>query len=114
MVNRAERIDARFRPGSYAGFRLRETILLMNRVQTDLNKGRYRNALRQRRGIVEMLQATRDMLGGQDRIEVVQDAVSPMPKRIRKNISDASGGKLPADYREILKQYYRRLSENGQ
>lgn len=112
IVNRAERLNARFRPGSYAGFRLRQSVLLMNRVQADLERGQYRNALRQRAGLAGTLRATRDMLGRDSQIEVAQDAAKPMPKHLRKNISDASGSKLPANYSEILKQYYRRLGEN--
>ena len=112
IVNRAERLNARFRPGSYASFRLRQSILLMNRVQADLERGQYRNALRQRAGLAGTLRATRDMLGRDSQIEVAQDAAKPMPKHLRKNISDASGSKLPANYSEILKQYYRRLGEN--
>jgi hypothetical protein len=34
-----------------------------------------------------------------------------MPKYIRDDIADAMKGKLPSEFRDVLEQYYRRLSE---
>ena len=36
-----------------------------------------------------------------------------MPKYIRDNVADAMKGKLPAAYRDVLEQYYRRISEQA-
>jgi hypothetical protein len=109
LRNRAERIQANFKAGDFSGFSMQQAILLMNRVQQDLEKGDYRNALRRRRATIEAIRRTGEMMG--DKIEVTQDTTAAMPKYIRDNISDAMKGNLPAEYREILEQYYRRLSE---
>jgi hypothetical protein len=46
-------------------------------------------------------------------IDVVQDTSAEMPKYVREDISDAMNGKLPAEFEDVLKVYYSRLSEAG-
>ncbi len=109
IINRAERIAANFKTGEYTSFRMKQAITLMNRVKNDLDDGRYRNALRARKVTIQALRQTQMMIG--KKLEVTEDSSNAMPKYVRDNIAAARGGKLPAEYREMLEQYYRRLSE---
>ena len=36
-----------------------------------------------------------------------------MPKYVRDRLADAITGPMPAEYREVLEQYYRRLAEQA-
>jgi len=46
-------------------------------------------------------------------VDVVRDASTDVPKYIRENINDAMGADLPAEHREQLQQYYRRIGAEG-
>ncbi|MCK5114577.1 MAG: hypothetical protein KAR11_07435 [Phycisphaerae bacterium] len=107
IVNRAERLQVRFKTGNYAKFKLSRAILLMNRVRNDLERGEYQNALRRRRGVISNLQDARKSFG--KKLEVTGDTSAGGAKQIRDDISDAMKGKFPAEYREALQEYYKRL-----
>ena len=109
LLNRAERMQTRFQAGDYANFKFLQAITLMNRVKKDLETGRYTSALRARKDTLSALKQAHDVLTG--RIDVEADASAAMPKYIRDNIADAMKGNLPAEYRDALEQYYRRLGQ---
>ncbi len=113
IVNRAERISANFKPGDYSTFQMQQAILLMNRVKNDLTQKRYKNALRHRHATLAAMNKTRQLLTQGREIDVAEDTSQAMPKYIRDNINNSMQGKQPAEYREVLQQYYRRLSEAG-
>ena len=109
LVNRAERIRSQFKVGDYSNFKLLQAITLMDRVRGDLERFRFRNALRHRKDTVGAIRQTQMLLAG--RIDVTVDASSAMPKYLRKDINDARNGKLPAEYKAALEAYYKRISE---
>ena len=111
LLNRSERIRAHFKANDYANFKFLQAITLMNRVKKDLENYRYHNALRARDATIAALKQTHLSLSG--KVDVEADSSSAMPKYIRDDIADAMKGKLPAEYREVLQQYYRRLGEQG-
>ena len=112
IINKAERLRERFGTANYAGFKLVESIILMNRVQQDLANYRYQNVLRQREAVLDtMRQAKVHTRGG---IDVSADTTMHMPKYVRDDVADAMKGKMPEEYREVLEQYYRRLSQTSQ
>ena len=110
IVNKAERLRGQFEVNDYAGFKFLQAITLMNRVQRDLEKGRYRNVLRAREQTISALKQSRLRIG---QIDVAQDASAEMPKYIRDDIHDAMNGKLPTEFQDVLRVYYSRLSEAG-
>ena len=110
LVNKAERLRGQFQVNDYAGFKFLQAITLMSRVQRDLEKGRYQNVLRAREQTLSALTQSKLRIG---QIDVAQDTSAEMPKYIRDDIADAMKGKLPAEFRDVLEQYYRRLSEAG-
>ena len=107
LINRAERLQARFEVKDYANFKFLETITLMNRVKSDLESYRYRNVLRSRDEVVGSLRETHDLLTGD--LEVTADETRSMPKYLREDIADAARGRMPERFREALEAYYRRL-----
>ncbi len=111
LLNRAERIQEQFRQESYGNFKLLQAITLMTRVQSDLENYRYQNVLRVRDTVLDSLGESKLHIGRS--IDVVTDTASAMPKYIRDDIADAQNKALPPEYREVLEQYYRRLSEQA-
>ena len=111
LVNRAERMQARFKPNDYSNFKFLQAITLMNQVRNELENHRYSNALRSQKRLVGTIREAGDLLTG--KIDVTQDSSAGMPKYIRDDIADAMKGKLPDQYRAVLEQYYRRLGETG-
>jgi len=109
LINRAERIRSQFKVGDYSNFKLLQAITLMDRVRGDIERFRFRNALRHRKDTVAALKQTQMLLSGT--IDVTVDASSAMPKYLRKDINDARNGKLPAEYKAALEAYYKRISE---
>ena len=110
IINKAERMQGQFKVNDYAGFKFLQAITLMNRVQHDLEKGRYQNVLRAREQTIAALKQSKLRIG---QIDVAQDTSADMPKYIRDDIADAMNSKLPAEFRDVLKQYYQRLSDVG-
>ena len=111
LINKAEQIRARFKVTDHSNLRLFQAITLMNRVKDDLDKFRYHNALRARKEVVGALQDTAMLLSGD--VDVQSDVTASMPKYIRDDIADAMKGTLPEEFREVLKQYYHRLNQEG-
>ena len=110
--NKAERIQANFKVTDYSNYQFLQAITLMNRVQHDLENYRYVNALRQRHVTLSALQRTHLLLTGG--IDVTSDATANMPKYVKDDIADAMKAKLPAEYRQVLTEYFRRLAEAGE
>jgi hypothetical protein len=111
IVGKARRFGGAFQPGDYAGFRFQEAVTLMSRVANDLGSFRYRNVLRARSVALGAIQRTATLLG--TGIDVSDDGSAGMPKNVRENVTDAMSGNLPAEFRDALEHYYRRLSEQA-
>jgi len=107
LLNRVEKVRPQFEVSDYTNFQFLQTVTLMNRVKKDLENNRYRSALRAKQAMLSALKQTMLSLSG--KVDVEADSSSTMPKYIRDDIADAMKGKLPAEYREALQQYYRRL-----
>ena len=108
IANKAERLRAKFEVNSYAGFKFLQAITLMNRVKGDLDSYRYQNVMRTKDQTLAALKQSRLRIG---EIDVTADESAGMPKYVRDNIADAMKGKLPEEFKDVLEQYYKRLSE---
>ncbi|MHC4985453.1 MAG: hypothetical protein ACYTFO_04780, partial [Planctomycetota bacterium] len=111
LVNRAERLAAQLDAGDLAAIRMLEAITLMNRVSDDLGRYRYRNALRVRDQAVSALQQAAGALAGE--VEVIADPTEALPDWVRDDIRDAADTPLPAEFRDELQAYYRRIAEQA-
>ncbi len=110
LVNRAERIRANFKQSDYSGFKLDSAVTLMKKNAEDLKAGRYKNVLRQRNVLISSLKQTALLLGGM--INVRSDKSTAMTKQVRDNVADTMQDKMPEDYKDVMQQYYRRMSES--
>ena len=84
----------------------------MNRVHGDLRDYRYLNALRRRDPVLRALRDAKAILKGEG--DVVSDRSAAMPKYVRQYIADAAATELPAGFRQPLRQYYKKLSEQSE
>jgi hypothetical protein len=112
LLNKAQRLQEKFQASDFANFKFLQAITLMTRVNGDLQDYHYQNALRAKDTTIGAIGQTKLLLSG--KIDVAADSSSAMPKYVRDEIADVTDNNLPAEYREALKQYYRRLSQQGQ
>jgi hypothetical protein len=108
LRNTAERLNLQYGLDRYDNFRLRQATQLMRDVETDLNANRYQNALRHRDVLVDDLDASRMLLGGQ--VDVQQDTTPTTGMKVQKDLNDAMQGALPPAWSDPLKAYYKKLA----
>ena len=107
--NTAERLNLKYQLNRYDNFRLAEAGVMMRQVETDLEAGRYQNAMRRRDLLVDTLDTSRMLMGGE--IHVQQDTTPTGNAKIKTDIADAMKGQLPAAWADALKQYYEKLGQ---
>ncbi len=108
LRNNAERLNLQYQLGRYDNFKLQESTLLMRRVESDLQDNRYQNALRRRDIVLDSLQTSQMLLGGQ--IHVQLDTTPTPSGKTQRDIADAMKGQLPPAWSAALQEYYRKLS----
>ncbi len=111
LLNKAERIQGGFKVTDYSNYQFLQSYELMQRVQREMEGFRYQNALRQKHVLLSGLKRTQLLLAG--KIDVTADATANMPQYVKDDIEDTRKAKLPAEFREALKSYFRRLAEAG-
>jgi DNA-binding ferritin-like protein len=106
--NSAERLALQYKLSRYDNFKLQASINLMREVETDLNSGRYQNAMRKRDVLLDDMDTSRMLLSGQ--INVQQDTTPTTSLKLQKDLNDAMKGELPAAWSDPLKEYYKKLA----
>jgi len=109
ILSRSRRAAFSFRPKDYSNFAFLRAIILMKKVHAGLRSYRYKDVLMDRDHVLSALRDSQAAAAGQ--ATVTSDRYETVPKYIRKYIMDAADGELPAEYRQPLREYYRRLSE---
>ena len=109
LRNSAERLNLQYQVGRYDNFKLLESIAIMRRVESDLRSNRYQNALRRRDVLLDAMDTSHSLVGGQ--ISVQRDTTPSGNHKLEQDIGDAMKGKLPAAWSEPLKEYYRKLGQ---
>ncbi len=110
LRNKAEKIDAKFKVMSWPS-PFEETVKAMKQAEDDLRGGRYQNVLRQRPIILKNLKDTRLFL--QEQVRISKDSSSPLPHNLQDEILDASEGAAPRGYEQLLKDYYKSISQQN-
>ncbi|HIQ22259.1 MAG TPA: hypothetical protein EYH34_13625 [Planctomycetes bacterium] len=109
LRNRAEAIDLRhFQVMGYHHTDLEKMIELMRQIERDLKAGRYRNALRQRKVLLDGLGRVKQYVEGE--FEVRQDRTLNLPADIQKEILGSMLDPSPVGWEEINRQYFERLT----
>ncbi len=109
LRNKAERLDLQYKLGKYDNFKLMEATVLMRKVENDLNANRYSNAMRRKDLLLDSLDTSQLLLGGE--VHVQQDTTPTVTQKTQQDINDAMKGDLPPAWSEALKQYYQKLGQ---
>jgi hypothetical protein len=109
LRNKAERLNLQYKLARYDNYKLLESIALMRRTESDLDANRYQNAMRERDVMLDSMDESRLMLGGE--VHAERDTTPTAGEKMRSQIDDAMKGELPAAWSDALKQYYQKLSQ---
>jgi hypothetical protein len=107
LRNKAEGVDLQFQVMKYHRTDLQKLIESMSQIERDLKAGRYQNALRERKVLVEGLGNVKQYLQGE--FVVKQDATVNLPTDIQKEINGSMQDPQPAGWKELNEQYFQRL-----
>ena len=105
--NSAERLNLQYQLGRYDNFQLTQAIEMMRRLEADLNANRYDNALHRRDVLLDTLDTSRLLLGGE--VHVQQDTSPQVSRKLESDIHQAMSGDLPPAWSDALKKYYEKL-----
>ena len=108
LRNKAEAIDLRMQVANYHRTDLQRMIEAMAQVERDIKAGRYQNALRQRRLLVDGLRNVKQYLQGE--FEVRKDATPNVPSDVQKKILGAMQDPSPPGWEAANRDYFGRLS----
>ena len=111
LRNRAEAVDVQFQVLNFHHTDLKKMIAMMAQIERDLKAGRYQNALRRRRVMVDGLGNVKQYLEGE--FEVRQDTTSNLPTDVQKQLHGSMQDPSPAGWEELNRQYFERLSTGG-
>lgn len=109
LRNKAERIELGFKVMNYPTEQISRTIQIMKEVEDSLRSGRYRNAMRQRKVLLEGLRKTKEFLDGEVNVHI--DRSAALPTFLQDEIIDAMSETPPKGYEDLLKKYYENLSK---
>jgi len=111
LRNKAESIDPQLQILNYHRTDLKNLIELMAQVEADLRAGRYQNALRQRKVLLEGLGNLKQYLEGE--FHVRQDTSVNLSADIQKEILGSMRDPSPPGWEELNRQYFDRLTSGG-
>ncbi len=111
LRNKAEGIDLQFQIMNFHRMDLKKLIEMMAQIEEDLRTGRYQNALRQRQVLLEGLRSAKQYVAGE--FQVRQDTSENLPSDIQKEILGSMSEPAPPGWEDMIRDYFRRLSETG-
>ncbi len=111
LRNKAEGVDLQFEVMNFHHTDLKKMIELMARIQRDLKAGRYLNALRQRKVLLDGLGSVKQYLQGE--FQIRRDTTTNLPADVQKEILGSMQDPSPAGWEELNRQYFERLATGG-
>ena len=111
LRNKAEGVDLQFEVMNFHHTDLKTMIELMAQIQRDLKAGRYQNALRQRKVLLDGLGSVKQYLQGE--FQLRQDTTTNLPADVQKEILGSMQDPSPAGWEELNRQYFERLGTSG-
>ncbi len=108
LRNKAEAIDLKFRVMNYHHTDLEKLIETMATVERDLRSGRYRNALRHRKILLDGLGNVKSYVDGEQQVR--QDRSSNLPASIQREILSSMQDASPHGWEELNRRYFQRLA----
>ncbi|MDR0338621.1 MAG: hypothetical protein LBI18_16235, partial [Planctomycetaceae bacterium] len=108
LRNRAEGIDLNhMRVMGYHNTDLEKMKEVMSQVEIDLRGGRYQNAQRQRRILLESADDAKKHLGGE--FFVKEDKTLNLPTNIQEQLVSGNDDPSPVGWESVNKEYFRKL-----
>ena len=111
LIDKAQSLDYGLRKYNYPHGELPQTIELMKQVQTSLEQGDIPTAGSSSRIVLSNLAELKDVVSRQKRL--TRDNSAALPKEIRDEIAAGANETVPPEYRELVSDYFRALSEAG-
>jgi len=111
LIDAARRLDYGLKKYRHPRGRLPETIELMKAQENALRGGDVSTFGRYRRVVLSNLREVKELSEKQKRI--IRDRSALLPKRLRDEIASVRDEDVPEEYREMVRNYYRALSEAG-
>ncbi len=109
LIDKAERLDYGLRKYRAPRAQLPETIELMRQQARALSAGEIANFARVQRVVLANLREVKDLT--EKHKQITRDRSPLLPKHVREQIAAARGEDVPELYREMVRNYYRALSE---
>jgi len=112
LRSKAQKLKLQAVEAGYGDFALDQAIRLMRRNEIELGQGVYRNALRRRTVLLDSLEASSLLAGGKFALQA--DQAPALQKRKGQPLRWPDVTEFPPAFRQLLKDYYRTLSEGTQ
>ncbi|MBI3270103.1 MAG: hypothetical protein HYZ53_13845 [Planctomycetes bacterium] len=109
LRNKAEQLEVSLEKRHYYPEDLKRAIELMRQLEADLARYKGDNYVERRKQIVEKLASLKKVIDTQLRSS--RDAAVRLPKELREEILNSLDEEAPEEYKELLKEYYKSLSE---
>jgi hypothetical protein len=111
LIDHAKRLDFGLEKYRAPRGRLPETIELMEKQQAALKGGDVATFARQQRIILSNLREVKELADKQK--QLARDRSALLPKNVRDEIASSQGEAVPDQYREMVRNYFRAVSEAG-
>ncbi|MHB1033166.1 MAG: hypothetical protein ACYC35_03990 [Pirellulales bacterium] len=108
LRNKAEKVDVQFQIMNFHHTDLKKMIDLMASVERDLASGRYQNAMRQRKVLLDEMGTFKQYLKGE--FTVRQDQTVNLPTDVQKEILGSMQEASPTGWEDLNRSYFERLS----
>ncbi len=111
LIDKATRLDYGLRKYRHPRGRLPEAIELMKAQRASLEEGELSTFGRHQRIVLSNLREIKELSEKQK--QLWRDRSALLPKRLREEIASAQDERVPEQYREMVENYFRALSEAG-
>ncbi|MCL2742747.1 MAG: hypothetical protein FWE67_02740 [Planctomycetaceae bacterium] len=113
LRNRAEGIDLNhMKVMGYHNTDLEKMKEAMAQVEMDLRGGRYQNAQRQRKVLLDSAEDAKKNVGGAFMIK--EDQTLNLPTNVQEDLVSGTNDPSPAGWENVNKEYFRKLSEGAE
>lgn len=107
--SQAEKLDYVLEKRRYTSDDLKQAIELMKQFEADLKRFKGQDYEAKRKEIVEKIRAVQKIVEAE--IDRSRDLAAPMPKELRDELQNALDEQAPEEFRDLVKEYYKTLSE---
>jgi hypothetical protein len=112
LLDKARRLSHTFDKYRCPKGKLPQTIEIMEQLQVELEKGGYvHTAAKKRQVVLSNLAELKTITKKQKKLR--RDRSALLPEELRKEISASLGEDVPREYRDMVENYFKSVSEAG-